>query len=288
MTTTRDEEVRNIQEALAAPFPPEAIGWKPQTISGNRCMAVAFIDARDVQNRLDEVLGVDGWEDSLEVLLDGNVLFRLRARIAGEWVVRCDVGAQSEQEGEGDRRKAAASDGLKRAAVKLGVGRYLYSLPPQWVDYDPARKQMVGTPRLPAWAIPRQNGLRQAPAGPAQPAKTMAQRILDAEDAAVKEGLCKSPELQTAVGTEFGADTTAYPEERVREFLKDWFADARTRLPASVEQTKAIDAELARVGRKWTDCQRKLKLGKAVGLTDITRGQAAELLGYLKDMPAAK
>ena len=36
--------------------------------------------------------------------------------------------------------KAAFSDALKRAAVKLGVGRYLYRLGGQWVDYDEKAK----------------------------------------------------------------------------------------------------------------------------------------------------
>jgi hypothetical protein len=43
---------------------------------------------------------------------------------------------------------------LKRAAVKFGIGRYLYRLPAQWQDYDPQRRQFVKTPSLPPWAIP--------------------------------------------------------------------------------------------------------------------------------------
>jgi hypothetical protein len=30
-----------------------------------------------------------------------------------------------------------------------GIGRYLYRLPSQWVDYDLQRKQFKQTPRLP-------------------------------------------------------------------------------------------------------------------------------------------
>jgi hypothetical protein len=49
----------------------------------------------------------------------------------------------------GDRLKAAFSDALKRAAVKFGVGRYLYRLPSQWVDWDPQRRQFKVKPVLP-------------------------------------------------------------------------------------------------------------------------------------------
>ena len=65
------------------------------------------------------------------------------------WITKTDVGGQSEQPDEGDRRKAAFSDALKRAAVKFGIGRYLYRLKPQWVDYDPQKKRFVQSPILP-------------------------------------------------------------------------------------------------------------------------------------------
>ncbi len=50
--------------------------------------------------------------------------------------------------------RSAFSNALKRAACKLGIARYLYRLPRQWVDYDPQKKQLVKTPQLPAWALP--------------------------------------------------------------------------------------------------------------------------------------
>src|SRR5204863_464715 len=55
-----------------------------------------------------------------------------------------------------DRLKSAFSDALKRAAVKLGIGRYLYRLPLQWVEYDAQTRQLKGAPKLPDWAQPRE------------------------------------------------------------------------------------------------------------------------------------
>jgi hypothetical protein len=43
---------------------------------------------------------------------------------------------------------------LKRAAVKFGVGRYLYRVPRQWRDYDPVKEAWAEAPELPAWARP--------------------------------------------------------------------------------------------------------------------------------------
>src|SRR5581483_208283 len=121
----------------------------------NRALALGYVDARVIQDRLDEVLGVEGWQDEYECLPDGSVICRLRLRIGDAWVTKMDVGGPSEQPDGGDRMKAAFSDALKRAAVKFGVGRYLYRLPSQWVDYDPVKRQFRGTPNLPGQALPR-------------------------------------------------------------------------------------------------------------------------------------
>lgn len=143
----------DVLAALSAPFELDEVKWKPAVVSGNRAMAIAYVDARVVQDRLDDVLGVAGWQDSYKVLPDGSVICRLRARLGEQWITKMDVGSQSEQPDGGDRTKAAFSDALKRAAVKFGVGRYLYRLPSQWVDYDPQKRQFRATPQFPAWAI---------------------------------------------------------------------------------------------------------------------------------------
>jgi hypothetical protein len=143
---------------LAAPFAASEIRWKPQCVRGGRALAIAYLDARLVEDRLDAVFGPGGWQDSYDVLPSGDVVCTLRVRIDGEWVEKSDVGGQSEQQDEGDRVKAAFSDALKRAAVKLGVGRYLYRLGGQWVDYDEKARQFKRTPTLPEWALPKPNG----------------------------------------------------------------------------------------------------------------------------------
>src|SRR3954451_7325179 len=148
------KSVEELTEALAAPFNPREVRFKPGVVSGNRALALVYVDARVIQDRLDEVLGVAGWQDEYECLPDGSVVCRLHLRLGSEWITKMDVGGQSEQPDEGDRRKAAFSDALKRAAVKFGIGRYLYRLPQQWVDYDPNKKQFARPPSLPAWALP--------------------------------------------------------------------------------------------------------------------------------------
>lgn len=170
-----DPEVRRITEGLGALFAADVLKWKPQSVKGNRALAVAFIDARIVQERLDAVCGVAGWQDRYEILPDGGVVCSLGIAFGGRWVVKDDVGSPSEQPDGGDRLKAAFSDALKRAAIKFGIGRYLYRLPLTWCDYDPSKRQFVQTPQLPAWADPSRKQVgtsapRSAPSSPPPPA----------------------------------------------------------------------------------------------------------------------
>lgn len=175
----------DIRAALAEPFPPEDLGWKPQSVKGNRALAVAYIDARMVEDRLDDVFGVGGWSDEYTPMGDGNVMCRLSVKIDGAWIVKTDVGGESEQPDGGDRLKAAFSDALKRAGVKLGIGRYLYELPKQWCDFDPAKKCFTQTPQLPAKFLPKkkpaapQSAAKQQPPAASTPAPSKGPSLYD-------------------------------------------------------------------------------------------------------------
>jgi hypothetical protein len=149
-----------IARALAEPFEPRQLKWKPQTVRGDKALGVAYVSASDVMNRLDKTVGVANWKDRYQVLSTGSVICRLSVRIGDEWVTKSDVGSPSEQPDEHDRMKAAFSDALKRAAVRFGVARYLHYLPAVWISYDAQRKRtdMNNLPALPSWAQPSSNG----------------------------------------------------------------------------------------------------------------------------------
>jgi hypothetical protein len=146
-----------LSDRLAEPFAATEVRWKAQVVRGSRALTVAYVDARCVEDRLDHVFGVDGWQDTYQVLPNNSVVCKLRVRVGTDWIEKSDVGSQSDQPDEGDRLKSAFSDALKRAAVKLGIGRYLYRLPQQWVDYDAQTRQLKATPALPEWAQPQAN-----------------------------------------------------------------------------------------------------------------------------------
>ncbi|MER3480417.1 MAG: DNA repair protein Rad52 [Meiothermus sp.] len=134
---------------LSEPFPEGEVQWRVEALSkdGRRAMVVPYVDARTVLDRLDETVGPDGWQDHYQVLVEKEGSYAVKCRLTLLEVSKEDVG-------EGDSLKAAFSDALKRAAVKFGVGRYLYRLEKQWVDYDPATGRFEG-PRLEPGAAPR-------------------------------------------------------------------------------------------------------------------------------------
>lgn len=143
-----------IQAAFAEPFAPDEIEWKPQSTNQDktRAMAVAYIDARNVMERLDAAVGAGNWSDRYHVLDNKHV----ECELTVHGVSKCDVGETNEG-GFADPVKSAFSDAFKRAAVKWGIGRYLYALPTQWVACEARGKSVVlkETPTLPAWAIPK-------------------------------------------------------------------------------------------------------------------------------------
>jgi hypothetical protein len=105
---------------LKDPFP---VKWRVQTSDSNKALCVAYIDARGVQNRLDEVCGMENWKSTTKVE-KGNLYTTILVRVGGEWIEKTDVGTESKIEKE----KGEMSDSLKRAAVQWGVGRFLYDL----------------------------------------------------------------------------------------------------------------------------------------------------------------
>lgn len=120
-------------KALFAEFPKDSISWRAQSLTkdGDKAMALAYIDARDVMDRLDDVCGSADWQDRYEFHGARTVCY-LSIRVDNEWITKADGAGDSDVEAE----KGAISDALKRAAVKWGIGRYLYDLPAPWVPCE--------------------------------------------------------------------------------------------------------------------------------------------------------
>lgn len=122
---------------LKAPFSSTAVHWRvgSTTRDKKKGMALAYIDARDVHDRLDEVCGPENWQNRFPSV-SGRVICEIGIRVGDTWVWKADGAGDTAVEKE----KGGISDALKRAGVAWGVGRYLYSLKAPWVELKPPRE----------------------------------------------------------------------------------------------------------------------------------------------------
>ena len=106
--------------------------WRVQSTKYGKTTCVAYIDARDCQDLLDEVIGPENWQ-SMFYEENGLLFCKVVIRILDEddvtymWVWKSDTGSESNVE----KDKGHVSDAFKRACVSWGIGRFLYRLPIQ-------------------------------------------------------------------------------------------------------------------------------------------------------------
>jgi hypothetical protein len=98
--------------------------WRVQSANKYGAKCVAYIDARQVQDLLDEVCGADNWECDYSEH-KGNLFCSIGILTKNGMMNKSDCGTESNVE----KQKGEASDAFKRAAVMWGVGRFLYSKP---------------------------------------------------------------------------------------------------------------------------------------------------------------
>jgi hypothetical protein len=73
--------------------------------------------------------------------MQGSIVCNIGIRIAGEWIWKADGAGQTDMEAD----KGALSDAFKRAAVRWGVGRYLYDMKAPWLPIEQQGKSFVFT-----------------------------------------------------------------------------------------------------------------------------------------------
>ena len=155
-------------EQLTKPFPEKDIEWRVQSNgwSGDKpwAMVLAYVTARAIQDRLDEVFGAFNWKDEYKHIT-GGVLCSISIKDNnGEWVSKQDGSPETQVEAF----KGGISKAMVRCAVKWGIGRYLYKLPITFAEcsatpqkgwnkqYDSKTKKTFywKTPLLPAMFLP--------------------------------------------------------------------------------------------------------------------------------------
>lgn len=161
---------------LSEPFPAGDIEWRVARAGLNKsgsvfCMVLAYITARAIANRLDDVVGPENWQNTPLTVLElrpGIVAMQvgISIRVGDDWITRYDVSEPTNIE----PAKGGFSGAMKRAGALFGIGRYLYHLSETFAEtsesggkgWEYARlpeKQGGGSyywkpPVLPAWALP--------------------------------------------------------------------------------------------------------------------------------------
>lgn len=132
---------------LSAPFDPDEIDWRvgATTKDKTKGIALAYIDARTVMERLDSVCSPENWQCRYSHAGEKTVC-EISIKCGEDWVVKSNGAGDTDVEGP----KGALSDAFKRAAVVWGVGRYLYSLDSPWVRLEArGRSYVIAKDELP-------------------------------------------------------------------------------------------------------------------------------------------
>lgn len=180
---------------LQAPFGVEDMEWRVQQAGSTQqgklwAIVVPYITNRAIQQRLDDVCGIDGWKNEYTgtpndkgTLCGISIKFEMPTgkanidekgkiqEITGyHWITKWDGAEDTGIEAV----KGGLSSAMKRAAVQWGIGRYLYKLNsaivtpqydrPQSMDgWEMAKVKLDGRnerifykiPTLPQWATPK-------------------------------------------------------------------------------------------------------------------------------------
>jgi len=99
--------------------------WRTQSAKEFGTTLIAYLDARDVQDVLDNIVGPENWQCEYTEAAN-QMICRIGIFCNGQWVWKSDGGSESNIE----KAKGLLSDSFKRAAVGWGIGRFLYRLTP--------------------------------------------------------------------------------------------------------------------------------------------------------------
>ncbi|MGH2502911.1 MAG: Rad52/Rad22 family DNA repair protein, partial [Ktedonobacterales bacterium] len=130
------DQWQEIARKLQAPFDRDDVEFRVQgrvSDQSGRAQVVAYVDARVVQDRLDQVVGPGNWSFDWEpVLVENGQVMLAKGTLTVLGVAKSDIGSASNFE----QSLGCVSHAFKRAAVHWGVGRYLYGLPMTWVNVE--------------------------------------------------------------------------------------------------------------------------------------------------------
>ncbi len=143
-----NKTVDQIMRELKAHFPEDQLEFKIGATNAEKTkgLALAYVQARAIQDRLDCVVGFHNWQVEYKEIQDGFIC-SLAIRIDGEWISKQDGAPITEFESI----KGGISSAFKRVASSgWGIGRYLYNAKGNWYPIEKRGKSygFIVTPKL--------------------------------------------------------------------------------------------------------------------------------------------
>ena len=117
-----------IMKKLKEKFLENELEFRIGSMNSDKTMALAlpYVQARAIQNRLDEVVGFNNWQVSYREI-NGGFICSLSLCIDGIWITKEDGAGMTDFESI----KGGISNAFKRVAAS-GIGRYLYEFKKSW------------------------------------------------------------------------------------------------------------------------------------------------------------
>jgi hypothetical protein len=154
---------------LSRPFRADELEWRLGATNKGKTkgMMLPYVTNRAIMERLDEVVGPPYWSEDYRHVRESSKgwICSLTIQVIDQdernespfQILRVDH-EDAADETDIEPSKGAASDSMKRVAVKFGIGRYLYWLPQFWVDLENGYPPRNWEAQLPGWALPGGTG----------------------------------------------------------------------------------------------------------------------------------
>ena len=130
-----------IMKKLKEKFLEDELEFRIGSMNSDKTMALAlpYVQARAIQNRLDEVVGFNNWQVSYREI-NGGFICSLSLCIDGIWITKEDGAGMTDFESI----KGGISNAFKRVAASgFGIGRYLYEAESKWYPIKQQGKNFI-------------------------------------------------------------------------------------------------------------------------------------------------
>lgn len=130
-----------IMKKLKEKFLENELEFRIGSMNSDKTMALAlpYVQARAIQNRLDEVVGFNNWQVSYREI-NGEFICSLSLCIDGIWITKEDGAGMTDFESI----KGGISNAFKRVAASgFGIGRYLYEAESKWYPIKQQGKNFI-------------------------------------------------------------------------------------------------------------------------------------------------